>query len=265
MGFAAAVAVGVIGLFVGLSSGGVIAGVFFSLFLFGLAYGAFVWNPETLRRNGQATPPTTPVSVEVSTTSTQPAAYSQEDLTRRISDMLAPLGLSEAERKTQATTLVAGALADVRDIGLDATSTTRPNLDRASTSDLPAHMAAGLTAKDIDDYWGRSLLAVVAEAKVREYLFFIWMDIARQTGQDLTRAKRQFQAGFPHFLHPLNGEPEFGESTLTRFEDKPLFPEFSIRVTEWHRKLTEAEVDAFVAQYGSVNAAARAMINEGRI
>ena len=265
MGLVAAVAIGVVGLFVGLSAGGGIAGVLFGFFLFAMAYGAFVWDPETLRRKGKTPPPAAPVAAITPAASSHPAARSEDRVTRRVFEMLAPLGLPEDERNNQAAFLVSAALTDIRERGLDATSTSRPPTGRASTTDLQAQIAAGLTTTDIDDYWGRSLLAVVAEAKVREYLFFIWMNVAEQTGQDLTRAKRHFQSVFPQFLHPLTGEPEFGETTLTGPDDTPLFPEFTARVTAWHQKLGEREVDAFVAKYGSVNAAARVMIKQGQL
>ena len=180
--------------------------------------------------------------------------------------MLAPLGLPDAELKATAKQIFLEIKADTeKHYGKDAYSESFGDRAIANPKFLEARLAAGLTKEEVRSYRNRCLMFQFLETKVRELLNFAAIDVARQSGRDLVAASNEYRKGAPIYGDPESWNPTLPANKGFTTEDAPIYVEFAPRVERWFTQTSPAGRDALFARHTSFNAMIRDLVRRGAL
>jgi len=130
---------------------------------------------------------------------------------------------------------------------------------------LAKRLAAGLTADDVRNHWNQPVLLGLLQAKVREVVDFIVIDIASQSGKDIVAVARDRRKREPKY-----GDPEAWNANLPANQgfsqqDADIYPEFAIRVGRWQANTSAQQLTTMLSKHTSFNAMVRALVQQGQL
>jgi hypothetical protein len=130
---------------------------------------------------------------------------------------------------------------------------------------LTKRLSAGLTIDDVRNYWNMPVLLGLLQAKAREFVEFIVIDIARQSGKDIVAVAHDRKKREPRYGDPEVWNPSLPANQGFTMEDADIYPEFGMRVGKWQARTSADELDAMLPKYTSFNAMVRALVHEGKL
>ena len=175
------------------------------------------------------------------------------------------IGLPEPEAIEAATKLIGEVVSELRSSGIDPFKVTQGSEQILKSQFVSPRLAAGLTVDDIRGHWNRPLIIVFGEAKLRELFNFLVVHIADQQRKDLVAAGNHYKQTFPRYGDPRKWDPTETFNIGLSEKDADLFPEFAARVDAWQRKVGDEYVTQSIAQHGTLNAALRIELSNGRM
>ena len=169
-------------------------------------------------------------------------------------------GIEEGPAKAAATNLVDEVLTTCKSQGVDPFCETQGDRYATDPAYTAPRLAAGLTIEDIRSHWNRPLLLIGVEEKMRMLVNFLILDVTRQQGGDVRAASDRFKKTSARYGDPAKFDPADRYNEGLRPEDADIYVEFARRVDAWRGRNSEAQMGQVIQQFGSLNAAVRAMV-----
>jgi hypothetical protein len=127
---------------------------------------------------------------------------------------------------------------------------------------------AGVTDSDVQRYWNRPVLLVLAESKLLMMgvaTFVSDLSAKAQAGWDPLEAAREFRKVVPDYGDPTKWDHKHPAHRGLTLEDIHIYPELMPRVDAWCKRTSEEELKSLLRQYSTYNAMIRDLIRRGTL
>lgn len=120
-------------------------------------------------------------------------------------------------------------------------------------------LEAGLSKKDILNYWNRNYLEILIATELSNTVKFAIYMRFHEEGKSPLECAKQLRKMFVYFGDPQQSHQNF------QGEDADIYPEFTKRYDKWRKKYQEQEIEKIVTNYTTYNAMLRERIRKGEL
>lgn len=171
-------------------------------------------------------------------------------------------GYSPAEAKKIASGVFGKVKHDLQTRGIDPYKTDQGSIYAKDQDYMAPRLKAGLTVRDIESFWNRSIVVVMCEMKNLEMNKVLTKDARSKLGQDSDDFEHEWRK-----FNPCYGDPEkFEQWTMSYLGEcnADIYSEFANRIAIWASKTPDTEVIRLVTEeYSTFNKMVRDLVSKG--